>query len=252
MHTQSIYLILLQMIDIKHQMKSSVWCTSFLCSSLLYASFLCTSFVVFWGCVSQSIVEPNHDHTQAIMDVDMILHDHTISADTHTMVPDAQLTFELDAQAYKDLGLVDLQVDQLNLCEYEMRCRNRIVETCDFNTGQFSELEVCTREERCIENQCESLPSIYGQTCRTAPQRETCIAAGLSCGGRAAIPFCLHHNVRGGQLIEDGGDCYSGRDCTSGLCTRSGICSRGQSGDPCHENLDCRDQRVCDAEQNCQ
>ena len=138
------------------------------------------------------------------------------------------------------------------LCSFETRCVRRLIEACEVETGLISEVQLCTREERCVQGVCEMLPEIYGQACRTPQQRDACASAELSCGGRAAIPFCLHQNVSGSELIMDGESCYSGRDCASGLCTRSGTCSQGQVGDSCREDQDCSDQHACSSEQICQ
>jgi hypothetical protein len=124
----------------------------------------------------------------------------------------------------------------VNLCAVERRCQFRIVEACDPATGEFLESKVCERSERCVTGECRSLPEIYGMVCRTAEDRRACEAAGLACGGAAAILYCLHPGVP-----QDRGElCYDHRDCNFGLrCTRIGRCSAGESGDPCREPEDC-------------
>ena len=103
----------------------------------------------------------------------------------------------------------------------------------------FNEERVCTRDERCVAGACEALPEVYGNACRGRQESAACAAAGLRCGGVAAILFCLHPGVEDG-VNEPGEVCYGSRDCRPGLlCTLTGRCSAGALGDPCRDDDDC-------------
>ncbi len=152
---------------------------------------------------------------------------------------DAAVDTEEDAavDAEEDSGVPDADID---LCPVARRCDFRIVETCDPETGLFSEETVCERDQRCQRGRCESLPRTYESACRVDDEREACDAAGLACGGFSAVPMCLHPD----NPQDLGEACYGSRDCNLGLlCTRMGFCSEGDAGDPCREPEDCHADR---------
>ena len=213
-----------------------------------------------WGCTPPPQHSPTHDTIMNTSDLE-VTEESNMASDSESDtsfndLPDTSLPLDGASHAESDMMvLFDHMVSpiiDMNLCQQPLRCRSRVVEGCDPNTGTWMDIEVCSREERCISGGCERLPSAYGQACRAQPDLERCQRAGLVCGGRAAIPFCQHQDVMGTSLIEDGLECYSGRDCISGLCTLEGICSQGMIGDRCRDRLDCADDRVCASDNTCE
>lgn len=150
----------------------------------------------------------------------------------------------LDAGAVEDSGADAGQVG----CSVARRCAYRVVEVCVPATGVFVDDEVCDRTQRCVNGACEALPAVYGQPCRTAQDSAACMAAGLVCGGQAALPFCLHP----GTPLAGGAECYGSRDCEPGLlCTLDGRCSAGLGGDGCRDSDDCAGNLTCTAGGTC-
>lgn len=121
---------------------------------------------------------------------------------------------------------------------YEPDCRptcdGRVLASC-FQDGSPRDVP-CTREQRCVDGGCEALPDVYGTACRQQAETVACQAAGLACGGLAAVPVCL---IRGAPGM-NGDPCYTDTDCEPDLrCSLAGVCQTGARGDPCLDALDC-------------
>ena len=148
---------------------------------------------------------------------------------------------DVSTDSFADVPL-DADAEDGLSCDPPTRCRSRIVDACVPGTQEYVEDHVCERTEACVAGACETLPEVYDAPCRTRDDTARCAAAGLVCGGHAAIPFCLHPAVP----VSQNGECWGSRDCEPGLlCTRTGYCQLGAAGDPCVEPEDCAENGPC-------
>ena len=132
-----------------------------------------------------------------------------------------------------DRAAIDLDRADAGPADGERRCVNRVVEIYDGELEGWEELDVCTREQRCLDGACVGRPDGFSESCEGPGD---CAGEELDCIGE----LCLTH-----EPSEADGPCIGGEECEPALlCSRRGICQEGASGDPCVDEDDCDPMRA--------